>query len=187
MDNKLILVNEEDEEIGYCKKMNAHINEYLHRAFSLFIYNKTDNKLLIHKRALGKYHSGGLWTNSCCSHPRYGENLIDSVIRRTKEELGLDINSYIDNLREVGKFHYYKKFTDCAENEIDHVFMLTIYKQPLLDVDPDEIDDIQWKNINEIVQELEENPDQFTAWFPQAFELFVSTLKHGVVYNTVVN
>ena len=130
MDNKLILVNEEDEEIGYCKKMNAHINEYLHRAFSLFIYNKTDNKLLIHKRALGKYHSGGLWTNSCCSHPRYGENLIDSVIRRTKEELGLDINSYIDNLREVGKFHYYKKFTDCAENEIDHVFMLTIYKQP---------------------------------------------------------
>ena len=177
MDNKLILVNEEDEEIGYCEKMKAHINEYLHRAFSLFIYNRTDNKLLIHKRALGKYHSGGLWTNSCCSHPRYGENLIDSVIRRTKEELGLDINSYIDNLREVGKFHYYKKFTDCAENEIDHVFMLTIYKQPMLDVDSDEIDDLQWKNINEIVQKLEENPDQFTAWFPQAFELFRANIQ----------
>lgn len=177
MDNKLILVNEEDEEIGYCEKMNAHINEYLHRAFSLFIYNKTDNKLLIHKRALGKYHSGGLWTNSCCSHPKYGENLIDSVIRRTKEELGLDISSYIDNLREVGKFHYYKKFTDCAENEIDHIFMLTIYKQPMLDVDPDEMDDVQWKNINEIVQKLAENPDQFTAWFPQAFELFRANIQ----------
>lgn len=64
--------------------------------------------MLLHKRALGKYHSGGLWTNSCCSHPRYGENLMDAVIRRTKEELGLDISSYADELKEVGRFHYYK-------------------------------------------------------------------------------
>lgn len=120
MNNSLILVNEEDEEMGYCEKMDAHRKEYLHRAFSLFIYHKTDHKMLLHKRALGKYHSGGLWTNSCCSYPRYGENLMDAVIRRTKEELGLDISSYADELKEVGKFHYYKKYSTCAENEIDN-------------------------------------------------------------------
>lgn len=117
MNNLLILVNEEDEEIGYCEKMDAHRKKYLHRAFSLFIYHKADHKMLIHKRALGKYHSGGLWTNSCCSHPRYGENLMDAAIRRTKEELGLDISSYADELKEVGRFHYYKKYSTCAENE----------------------------------------------------------------------
>lgn len=182
MNNSLILVNEEDEEIGYCEKMDAHRKEYLHRAFSLFIYHKADHKMLIHKRALGKYHSGGLWTNSCCSHPRYGEDLMDAVIRRTKEELGLDISSYTDELKKVGKFHYYKKYSTCAENEIDHVFLLTIEKQPILDVDPDEIAEVQWESINAVAQALEKNPDQFTAWFPQAFELVVSSLKQDAVH-----
>lgn len=182
MNNSLILVNEEDEEIGYCEKMDAHRKEYLHRAFSLFIYHKTDHKMLMHKRALGKYHSGGLWTNSCCSHPRYGENLMDAVIRRTKEELGLDISSYADELKEVGRFHYYKKYSTCAENEIDHVFLLTMEKQPILDVEPDEIAEVQWESIDAIAKELGKNPDRFTAWFPQAFELVVSSLKQDAVY-----
>lgn len=107
---------------------------------------------------------------------------MDAVIRRTKEELGLDISSYADDLKKVGKFHYYKKYSTCAENEIDHVFLLTIDKQLILDVEPDEIAEVQWESIDEIAQALEKNPDQFTAWFPQAFELVVSSLKQDAVH-----
>lgn len=107
---------------------------------------------------------------------------MDAVIRRTKEELGLDISSYADELKEVEKFHYYKKYSTCAENEIDHVFLLIMEKQPILDVEPDEIAEVQWESIDVVAQELEENPDQFTAWFPQAFELVVSSLKQDAVY-----
>ena len=106
---------------------------------------------------------------------------MDAVIRRTKEELGLDISSYADELKDVGKFHYYKKYSTCAENEIDNVFLLTMEKQPILDVDPDEIAEVQWESIDVIAQALEENPDQFTAWFLQAFELAVSSLKQNAV------
>ncbi|MDO5151637.1 MAG: NUDIX domain-containing protein, partial [Oscillospiraceae bacterium] len=94
MNDLLILTDEMDNEIGYADKMSVHINEQLHRAFSLFIYNEKEQKMLIHRRAIGKYHSGDLWTNACCSHPRKGEELLNSIIRRTKEELGIDISSY---------------------------------------------------------------------------------------------
>ena len=107
---------------------------------------------------------------------------MDAVIRRTKEELGLDISSYADELKEVGKFHYYKKYSTCAENEIDHVFLPTKEKQPIIDVDPDEIAEVRWESIDAIAKELEEKPDQFTAWFPQAFELVGSSLKQGAVH-----
>lgn len=172
MEDILVLVDSNDNEIGYNEKMDVHIKGQLHRAFSLFIYNKANNKLLIHKRAFEKYHSGGLWTNSCCSHPRKGERLVEAIIRRTREELGLDITCYTENLKEVGKFRYYKNFGDCVENEIDHVFVLVVDKQLTLNVNLDEIAEIQWKKVEEIAGELDNCSDEFTAWFKRAFNLF---------------
>ncbi len=179
MEDILILVDDEDNEIGYNKKMDVHIKGQLHRAFSLFIYDKTQKKLLLHKRAIGKYHSGGLWTNSCCSHPRKGELLINSVIRRTNDELGIDIQEFEKNLIEIGKFHYYKKFKYCAENEIDHVFVLILDVQPILNINHEEVADFKWNSIDEIDSELEEKPHYFTAWFPEAYKIFKNNLVHN--------
>ncbi len=171
MDDFLVLVDSADNEIGYNEKNDVHIKRQLHRAFSLFIYDKTENKVLLHRRARRKYHSGGLWTNSCCSHPRKEEKLADAIIRRTYEELGLDIAGYRDSLIEAGKFHYFKQFEKCAENEIDHVFVLILEKQPVLNINTDEIEEIRWQSVEEIFAMIGAEPEQFTAWFSEAFTL----------------
>lgn len=174
----LLWVDENDRIIGYGGKMETHVKEQLHRAFSLFIFNQYDNKLLIHKRARGKYHSGGLWTNSCCSHPRKDEELREAVIRRVKEELGLELReeeltlSKSGGLIEVDKFQYYQKFGNCAENEIDHVFYLLINKpEVLLKLDADEIEEVRWVSEQELIIWMEKKPENFTAWFEKAFEI----------------
>ena len=182
LEELLILVNDDDNEIGYEEKMETHIQEKLHRAFSLFIYNKTNNTLLIHKRAEGKYHSGGLWTNSCCSHPRKGENLQTAVVRRVKQELGLDLfdnqlkidanKIYECGLYELGSFKYYKKFKNCAEFEIDHVFYLPLNEEEIkLHLNKTEIAEVMWISIDKLKKWLSTSPDKFTAWFPKAFDI----------------
>ena len=126
VEDLLILVDDNDNEIGYGEKMETHITGKLHRAFSLFVFDKKSRSLLIHQRAAGKYHSGGLWTNSCCSHPRKGGALLDAVVRRAHEELGLEIpcgDGMVSGLTEVGKFQYFADFGDISEHEIDHVFI----------------------------------------------------------------
>lgn len=179
MEELLILIDENDEEIGFEEKMETHIKEKLHRAFSLFIFDKDSEKMLIHKRADGKYHSGGLWTNSCCSHPRKGEDLRTAVVRRTKQELGLDLtneqlefynpSSYDHGLHELGSFKYYKKFPKCAEHEIDHVFYLSLHSNEIiLNIDEDEISEIMWISIEELKKWLSSSSENFTAWFPKA-------------------
>ena len=178
----LLWVDENDQIIGYGEKIETHIREQLHRAFSLFLFNRYDNTMLIHRRAYGKYHSGGLWTNSCCSHPRKNEVLKESVIRRMKEELGFILpeieispseNAYHTNgLYELGAFQYYAKYSDCAEHEIDHVFFLPI-DQPaaLLSTDSSEIAEIEWISVEELKKRWNADPSAFTAWFPKAFDL----------------
>ena len=107
MNDVLILVDEQDKEIGTEEKIDAHRKGLLHRAFSLFIYDSKLNKMLIQRRAINKYHSGGLWTNACCSHPRKGEDLNTAVYRRTIEELGVSIpkaDYEIGKIKECGKF-----------------------------------------------------------------------------------
>ncbi len=131
----LIWVDEQDREIGYGEKMDTHRREQLHRAFSLFLYNQKEHRMLLHRRAPGKYHSGGLWTNACCSHPRKVETLIRAVFRRAREELGLELAPDAP-VTEVGKFQYYQKYETCAEHEIDHVFLLCAAEFPALQVDP---------------------------------------------------
>lgn len=170
INDMLILVDETDQEIGYEEKMEAHIYEHLHRAFSLFIYNTTNKKLLLHQRAVSKYHSGGLWTNSCCSHPRKGESLEQAVIRRTKEELGVELHKYCDqnSLLELGSFQYYQKYQTCAESEIDHVFIALVEEDLPLCIEASEIQAVKWVSLQELQKWQEESPDAFTAWFPNA-------------------
>ena len=103
---------------------------------------------------------------------------MDAVIRRTKEELGLDISSYADELKEVGRFHYYKKYSTCAENEIDHVFLLTMEKQPILDVEPDEIAEVQWESIDAIAKELGKNFPRYLIFVEFFFYILPSPDQH---------
>lgn len=181
-DDLLILVDENDCEIGYGEKMEVHKHAKLHRAFSLFIFNRKDYTMLLHKRADGKYHSGGLWTNACCSHPRKGEELREAVIRRMKEELGLEFEELdsqpsedgykYGGLSELGSFQYFQQYDDCAEHEIDHVFYLSVMKPEItLSPDPDEISEVKWIRMEELVGWMKERPEDFTAWFPKAFAL----------------
>ncbi len=171
MNDLLILVDEDDREIGYGEKMEVHKEARLHRAFSLFIFDKKNKKLLLQQRAEGKYHSGGLWTNSCCSHPRKGETLEEAVLRRTKEELGVDLSVYAGQFAYAGQFQYFKSFGDLAEHEIDHVFVLMITESLDIMGDPDEIGMSQWISLADLDSWLEISPDEFTAWFKPAYLL----------------
>ena len=170
VEDLLIWVDEQDHEIGYGEKMDTHRREQLHRAFSLFLYNQQERRLLLHQRAPGKYHSGGLWTNACCSHPRKGESLPRAVFRRAREELGLELAPDAP-VTEVGRFQYYQKYKTCAEHGIDHVFLLCVAVFPALQVDPDEIAATRWVSLPELEDWMEAHPEQFTAWFPKAMKL----------------
>jgi isopentenyl-diphosphate delta-isomerase type 1 len=182
MEDLLILVDDNDEIIGYEEKMETHKQEKLHRAFSVFVFNRYDDQMLLHRRAAGKYHSGGLWTNACCSHPRKDENIRDAVLRRMEEELGLrlteeDLNvsgafDRCGGLCELGKFQYYQKYETCAEAEIDHVFYISLIKENIeLYPNPEEISEIKWISVSELKKWLEERPQDFTAWFWKAFNV----------------
>ncbi|WP_304472954.1 isopentenyl-diphosphate Delta-isomerase [uncultured Faecalibaculum sp.] len=177
MEEWLIWVNELDQEIGYGEKMKTHREERLHRAFSIFLYDPQTRKLLLHQRAAGKYHSGGLWTNACCSHPRRGEEIRDAAVRRLKEELGITLDTNAA-LQELGSFQYYQKYTNCAEHEIDHVFFLSVNAQRLsLYPDPEEIAQLRWVTFSELKHWMSECPQDFTAWFAKALELVLREKK----------
>ena len=176
--NELITwVDENDTVIGYGEKLETHRKEQLHRAFSLFVYNRRTGTLLLHRRAPGKYHSGGLWTNSCCSHQRQGEQLREAVIRRAGQELGLffapeELAHPADGLRELGHFRYYQRYTDLAEHEVDHVFLILLDRpQVALNPDPGEMDMVQWITPDALDAWLAQRPEEFTAWFARAYAL----------------
>lgn len=157
--DKLIWVDLFDREIGSGEKLETHVKNQLHRAFSLFIVH--DGKMLIQKRALEKYHSGGLWANACCSHPRWGETLIDAVHKRMEEELGIPQgNCYPE---ELFSFNYFSQYEGLSEYEIDHVFLADYYGE--INVDPDEIMELRWIALEDLQKELEEAPQTFSTWF----------------------
>lgn len=174
----LLLVDEKDKVVGYGEKMVIHRKGQLHRAFSVFIIDLNGDRMLLQRRAFEKYHSGGLWSNACCSHPRKGEGLKMAVIRRIKEELGIDLD-YIDSklLRELGKFEYYKKFDKYAEHEIDYVFLIVVKsKEIILTPDNKEVLESKWIGIPELMEWLKERPNDFTAWFPKAFNIVLNDI-----------
>ena len=129
----------------------------MHRAFSILIFNNK-KELLIHKRESSKYHSGGLWTNTVCSHPKPGEKTEDAAHRRLKEEMGFDCP-----LKELFHFIYKAKIKNLIEHEIDHVFVGFYNGDP--NPDPEEIEDIKWISIKEIKEDIKNNPDKYTYWF----------------------
>ncbi len=173
MGDSIILVNNDDEEIGYGEKLQVHLQGQLHRAFSLFIVNK-DYEVLIQKRAHNKYHSGGLWTNACCSHPRKGEVIETSIRKRVFEELGLDISdSSLFHINELGKFRYFKQFDEYAEHEIDHVFVMFVNNRIELYLNTDEAEDIKWIDLWDLGDWMVSNPEDFTAWFFAVYNMYI--------------
>lgn len=177
MEDILILVDEKDREIGHMGKMEAHVEKKLHRAFSLFLYDSKEDTMLIQKRAYGKYHSGGCWSNSCCSHPRKGEELATAVVRRTKTELDIDIRE--EQLVFCGKFQYFAQFETVAEHEIDNVFVYDYAGQDknLIHGNPEEVDSLMWIPMDELIGWLEKDRDVFSAWFPKAFAYAIEQIR----------
>jgi isopentenyl-diphosphate delta-isomerase len=155
----LILVDEEDNEIGYEEKVACHLGEgKLHRAFSIFVFNDR-NELLLQMRSNEKMLWGGFWTNTCCSHPRKGESLEEAVHRRIMEEMGFDCE-----LKEIFKLPYHANFKNIgSEKEIDHVF-IGRYNGPI-EPNPEEVADWKWISIEDLKKDIEENPDNYTPWF----------------------
>lgn len=155
---KVILVNEKDEEIGSEEKLLAHQKGLLHRAFSIFIFN-SNGDMLIHKRADGKYHSAGLWTNSCCSHPKPSEQTHDAAIRRLSEELGLGAKlSFLFN------FIYKSEFDNgLTEHELDHVFWGVTDEKPT--PNENEISEFKYMSPDQVLKDIEAYPDNYTFWF----------------------
>ena len=166
----VILVDEKDNQVGLMPKLEAHQKGLLHRAFSVFIFN-TDYKLLLQKRASSKYHSGGLWTNTCCSHPRDGEDIIDAANRRLNEEMGIKTS-----LRKVFDFIYTAELdNNLIENEFDHVFYGVYDIDPI--INKDEAEDFKWVDMETLKNDIENNKDQYTVWFKIAFDYFYNYLK----------
>ncbi len=179
MKDMLIWVDENDHIIGSGEKMDTHVIAQLHRAFSLFIYDPERKEFLIQKRAYGKYHSGGKWSNACCSHPRVGEETIEAVINRLPEELGFSVNK--EELIYCGHFIYMADFGDLSEHELDHVFLLKKEKEAVpMDVfNPEEVDSLQWIAIDQLEEWMNREPDSFSAWFAKAYHLIKKVIKNS--------
>lgn len=159
---QVILVNEHDIATGTMEKMEAHEKAVLHRAFSVFIFN-AQGHMLMQQRALTKYHSGGLWTNSCCSHPRPGENTQDAAMRRLREEMGFETD-----LQKVFDFVYRAPFDNgLTEYEFDHVFVG--YFDGNIEVNSEEVNNYAFMSMTDIAAAIDDRPEMFTAWFHIAF------------------
>lgn len=159
----VILVDEKDNQLGLMEKMEAHEKGLLHRAFSVFLFN-SKGEMLLQQRAISKYHSGGLWTNACCSHPRNGEKTIDAAHRRLEEEMGFDC--------AIEKaFHFIYKSAldnDLTEHELDHVFIGQYEGE--IKPNPEEVESYKYIAVPELVEDVKNNPQNYTEWFKICLE-----------------
>ncbi len=160
---EVILVNENDEHIGTMEKLAAHRQGKLHRAISVFIFHP-DGRMLLQKRAQDKYHSGGLWTNTCCSHPRPNERTLDAAHRRLQEEMGFDCD-----LTEVHSFVYKTEFPNgLIEHEYDHVLVGISDQPPVLH--PEEADDWKWIELKALQEDIHNHKEHYTYWFRHSLD-----------------
>lgn len=164
-EEQVILVNEQDEQIGLMPKMEAHEKAVLHRAFSVFIFNDKE-ELMLQQRALDKYHSPGLWTNTCCSHQRNGETNIEAGKRRLKEEMG-----FVTDLKESISFIYKAPFDNgLTEHEYDHVLLGTYNDKP--EINLDEVASWKWMKLDDVKVDIALHPEAYTEWFKIIFSNF---------------
>ena len=165
VEEQVILVNEQDEQIGLMPKMEAHEKAVLHRAFSVFIFN-SKNELMLQQRAAHKYHSPLLWTNTCCSHQRDGETNIEAGTRRLSEEMG-----FTTALKEVTTFIYKAPFDNgLTEHEFDHVMTGFYEMDPV--INKEEVEAWKWMPVEAIKSDIESNSEIYTAWFKIIFKNF---------------
>jgi isopentenyl-diphosphate delta-isomerase len=164
----VVLVDEQDVEIGKMEKMEAHEKGVLHRAFSIFVFNEA-GELLLQRRAAEKYHSALLWTNTCCSHPRPGETIEEAGLRRLKEELGFSLP-----LEKVLHFVYKAPFSNgLTEHEFDHVLVGYYGREggsPEIRPNPEEVSEWKWVHPERLVKDLAQHPEWYTAWFQIVWE-----------------
>jgi isopentenyl-diphosphate delta-isomerase len=165
VEEKVILVDTNDNPIGLMNKLEAHEKAILHRAFSVFILNDK-NELMLQQRAHHKYHSPLLWTNTCCSHQRENEINIQAGTRRLREEMGFETE-----LKEMFHFIYKAPFDNgLTEHELDHV-MLGYYND-MPDINKDEVESWKWMKIEDVKNDMIVNPNLYTVWFKIIFEEF---------------
>jgi len=157
-EEQIVLVNENDRAIGVGEKIHTHVIGALHRAFSVFIFNST-GQLLLQKRSSSKYHSRGLWSNTCCGHPRPGESIIEASRRRLTEEMGFDCA-----VKKVFEFIYHAKLDNgLCEHEYDHVLVGNFDESPT--PNQEEVADWRWADLTTIKLDMHTHPDQYTYWF----------------------
>ncbi len=166
---KIIKVDENDKEIGEIGKMEAHKKAVLHRAFSIFIFNKK-GEVLLQRRADSKYHGGGLWSNACCSHPTVGGNLKKQAQKRLDEEMG-----FIVDIKKIDVIQYRAKVGELVENEVDHIFIGEY--EGGINPDPKEVSDYKWIGLKKLEEDLKKNPKNYTPWFKILYSKLESSFK----------
>jgi len=167
--NKVVLVDQYDQPLGQMEKIAAHEVGALHRAFSVFIFNAR-GELLLQQRAANKYHGANLWTNTCCSHPQWGENVLESARERLMYEMGFDCE-----LEFSHSFIYRADVENgLIEYEFDHVFVGYSDAQPR--IHPEEVQAYQWWSFEQVTQQVEADPDRFTIWFKNAWPVIEAKL-----------
>lgn len=166
----VILVDENDRQVGLMPKMEAHEKALLHRAFSVFVFND-QNQLMIQRRAAHKYHSPGLWTNTCCSHQREGETNIEAGKRRLMEEMG-----FTTSLTENISFIYKAPFDNgLTEHEYDYILLGDYNDEP--NINPDEVSEWKWMSLEDIENDMKVHPEQYTEWFKIIFDKFYNQIE----------
>ncbi len=166
----VVLVDNSDNDLGIMEKMEAHEKAILHRAFSIFIFN-SKNEMLLQQRALSKYHSPGLWTNTCCSHPRQGETLEQATSRRLMEEMGMQCN-----ITKAFDFVYKADVGQgLTEHEFDHVFVGYSDECPV--INKDEVESWKYMLLEDVKNDMTKHPEQYTVWFRIAFEQLENFIK----------
>lgn len=172
MEEFVVLIDEQDTPLGLMEKQQAHVAGLLHRAFSVFVFN-SKNELLLQQRADEKYHSPSLWTNSCCSHPRENETYEEAAHRRLQEELGFDCV-----VEEKFHFIYKAKLGEqLYEHELDRVFVG--YYEGEMNINPEEVKAVKWISMEDLIADMKEHPENYTAWFKIIFDKYLEKLEYA--------